>query len=90
MSLDHTLTELQSFRHSLSEFVDVLRACRTEQDAAEDRLRATWDDTFQRDFSKRYQELDGPVKRFTERDAERFLGFLDDKIHRMREYLHGH
>lgn len=87
MSLDHTLIELQNFHDSLSRFVEVLRTCRREQDAAEDRLRPLWDDTFQRQFAQRYGELDGPVRNFTEREAARFLAFLDDKIFRLRSYL---
>ena len=90
MSLDHTLVELQNFRDALEKFVEVLRACRAEQDAAEERLRPLWDDAFQREFASRYGELDGPVRAFLDRDAERFGVFVDDKIHRLRDYLHGH
>ena len=50
----------------------------------------SWDDAFQRECSQRCGELDGPVRAFTERDAERFGVFLDDKIHRLRGYLDGH
>ena len=90
MSLDHTVVELQNFRDSLASFVEVLLACRAEQDAAEEALRPHWDDAFQREFAHRHGELDGPVRDFTERDAERFLTFLDAKIHHLREYLDGH
>ena len=64
MSLDHTLVELQNFRDALEKFVEVLRACRDEQDRAEEQLRPLWDDAFQREFTARYRELDGPVREF--------------------------
>ena len=90
MSLDHTLVELQNFRDALEKFVEVLRACRDEQDRAEEQLRPLWDDAFQREFTARYRELDGPVREFIGRDAERFGLFLDDKIQQLGDYLDGH
>lgn len=87
MNLDDTLTELERFRDALQAFVDVVRTGSGRRDDIEQRLDGLFDDAFGREFTRRQQELDEPVRRFAEHGAETYLAFLDEKIHLLREYL---
>lgn len=89
MSLDALADQLRAFEHALGDFVDLLRTVRAEQDAAEQRVQGLWDDAFRVEFERVHRELAGPVERFTDVDAERYLEFLARKRHHVEEYLHG-
>lgn len=87
MSMDATLERMQRFREDLSTFVEQLQRSGADELAAEQRLWGRWDDDFQRTFRKRYEELAEPVDGFVVEAQERFLPFLDVRIHAIREYL---
>lgn len=87
MSLDDTHERLKRFRDDLSSFVEELQHSGQDEIAAEQRLSGRWDDEFQRAFQKRYDELAEPVREFVMDAEDRFLPFLDAKIHELGGYL---
>ncbi|MFV0428692.1 MAG: hypothetical protein ACK5KO_04605 [Arachnia sp.] len=89
MGLELTREELIRFRGAVADFVEVLRQSQAENAAAEERLAGTWDDSFAASFHQRLADLTGPITRFSDADAENYLGYLDEQIAGFGRYLDG-
>lgn len=87
--MDETLRELERFSRGLTTFIDTLKQSDRELRLIEDKLKGTWDDSFEKEFNKRYDELANPVRRFTTRESVSYQQFITRKIQQLRKYL-GH
>lgn len=87
MSLDELAEELRSFQRALDSFTEILRQTETVRRSAEERAAGLWDDAFRQSFTTAHAEFAGPVSRFIDGEAERFVEFIASKRHQVEGYL---
>jgi hypothetical protein len=87
--MDDAFAALQRFDKALRSFDDELRRSMKQIEEHFDSISPIWTDTTRRTFERRWNELRDPIETYVSRDAPAYEHFIDERIKRLRRYLHG-
>lgn len=88
--MDDQLAALTRFRSTLRQFNEGLTTSMKDLHRQDEDVKRLWQDSFRREYDKRWTSFSGPVERYSKTQGARYEKFVDEKIRALNRYLHGH
>lgn len=88
--MDDQLAALTRFRATLRQFNQSLATTMKDLERQDDQVKRLWQDSFRRQYDRRWAEFSGPVKKYSQSQGGKYEKFVDEKIRALNRYLHGH
>jgi uncharacterized protein YukE len=89
VSMDEVMQALRSFERQLDGLTATMQGSVKALEREHQKVSGLWQDSFSRDYHRRWGEFDRHMKTYLQKDAPKYKAFLSTKIRQLRAYLHG-
>ena len=89
MSINEVHQALRQFERDLERFNDSIKSGVAALEREHDSISGIWHDDFRKQYDTRWKAFGDNVKKYSSRDAGKYVAFVKTKIQRVEQYLNG-